>query len=227
MYDAVADPYCYPGTTVLKNRANLQTQKALNSFEVAMTTQRADEPLPQGRLSVSQYQAIHRHLFQDVFLWAGQFRTVRIGRSGSAFCYPENIAREMRALFKSLARRKHLRGLSHKMFAQEAASFLAMLNAVHPFREGNGRTQTAFLALLANHAGHPLDLRKLKPKPFLKAMIASFRGDESPLARQISMLTRQHRDDHRIGAAKGKIKVPHDIDTDNATVAKIFNGKAR
>jgi cell filamentation protein len=68
MYDAVADPYCYPGTTVLKNRANLQTQKALDRFEVAMTTQRADEPFPPGRLSMSQYRAIHRHLFQDVFL---------------------------------------------------------------------------------------------------------------------------------------------------------------
>ena len=112
MYDAVADPYCYPGTIVLKNRANLRTQKALDRFEVAMTTQRADEPFPPGRMSVSHYRAIHRHLFQDVFSWAGRFRTVRIGRSGSAFCYPENIAREMRLLFKGLTRSKYLRGLA-------------------------------------------------------------------------------------------------------------------
>ncbi len=105
MYDAVADPYCYPGTPVLKNRAKLQTQKALDRFEVAMTTQRADEPFPPGRLSVSHYRAIHRHLFQDVFLWAGRLRTVRIGRSGNVFCYPENIGREMRILFKNLARK--------------------------------------------------------------------------------------------------------------------------
>jgi cell filamentation protein len=105
MYDAVADPYCYPGTPVLKNRAKLQTQKALDRFEVAMTTQRADEPFPSGRLSVSHYRAIHRHLFQDVFLWAGRLRRVRIGRSGNVFCYPENIGREMRILFKNLARK--------------------------------------------------------------------------------------------------------------------------
>jgi cell filamentation protein len=120
-----------------------------------------------------------------------------------------------------------LRGLSHETFAQEAASFLAMLNAIHPFREGNGRTQTAFLALLSDRAGHPLDLGKLKPKPFLNAMIAGFRGEERPLARQISLLTRQHRDARRIGAAKGKIKVSHDIDADNATIVKIFKGKVR
>lgn len=193
MYDAIADPYCYSGTTVLKNRANLQTQKALDRFEVVMTTQRADEPLPPGRLSVSHYQAIHRHLFQDVFSWAGRFRTVRIGRSGSAFCYPENIAREMRAVFKSLARKNYLRGLARETFAREAAAFLATLNAIHPFREGNGRTQTAFLALLADQAGHSLDLGKLKPRSFLNAMIASFRGDEGPLARQIVLLIRPRR----------------------------------
>lgn len=191
MYDAVADPYCYSGTTVLKNRAGLRDQRALDRYEAAMTAQRADEPLPAGRLTVSQYRAIHHHLFQDVYPWAGRFRTVRIGRGGSAFCYPENIAREMRALFAVLARKKHLRGLSHGDFAREAASFLATLNAIHPFREGNGRTQTTFLALLADQAGYPPNLDKLKPKPFLAAMVASFKGDEHPLVRQIALLTHQ------------------------------------
>lgn len=191
MYDAVADPYCYPGTTVLINRANLRTQKSLDRYEAVMTTQRADEPLPAGRSSVSHYQAIHRHLFQDVFPWAGRFRTVRIGRGGSAFCYPENIQREMRALFNTLARKKHLRGLSREAFAQEAASFLATLNAIHPFREGNGRTQTMFMALLADQAGHPFDLSRLRPKSFLSAMIESFRGDEAVLTRQINTLIRR------------------------------------
>jgi len=70
MYDAIEDPYCYPGTTVLKNRAGHRTQRALTQFETAMSAQRADEPLPIGRLSVHHYQAVHRHLFQDVYPWA-------------------------------------------------------------------------------------------------------------------------------------------------------------
>src|ERR1019366_6481621 len=85
--DAIEDPYCYPGTTVLKNRAGHRTQRALTQFETAMSAQRADEPLPTGRLSVHHYQAIHRHLFQDVYSWAGTFRTVRISKDGSMFCY--------------------------------------------------------------------------------------------------------------------------------------------
>ena len=99
MYDAVEDPYCYPQTTVLKNRAGLHTRRALTRFEMAMAAQRADEPLPAGRLSVRHYCAIHHHLFQDVYAWAGQFRSMRISKAGSMFCYPEHIPREMRNLF--------------------------------------------------------------------------------------------------------------------------------
>src|ERR1035437_3550318 len=95
MYDAIEDPYCYPGTTVLKNRAGHRTQRALTQFETAMSAQRADEPLPIGRLSVHHYQAVHRHLFQDVYQWAGTFRTVRISKDGSMFCYPEHIPSQM------------------------------------------------------------------------------------------------------------------------------------
>lgn len=99
MYDATSDPYCYPGTAVLKNYPGHLRQLELDAFEAASTMQRADEPLPNGRLSVRHYRAIHRHLFQDVYPFAGRFRTVRLAKDASAFCYPEHIAREMRALF--------------------------------------------------------------------------------------------------------------------------------
>src|SRR5487761_1517779 len=150
MYDAVADPYCYEGTEVLRNIPGIRDQAALDAFEAVSTTQRSDEPLPTGRLSVRHYQAIHHHLFQDVYPWAGKFRTVRISKDASAFCYPENIRREMRKLFADLKRDNYLRGSSREQFAVRAAHFLASLNAIHPFREGNGRTQTIFLVLLAS-----------------------------------------------------------------------------
>jgi hypothetical protein len=107
MYDAVADPYCYPGTTVLKNILDIHDQAALDEFEAAITAQRADEPLPGGRFSIAQCKAIHHHLFQDVYAWAGTFRTVRIGKDGSAFCYPENIDREMKRLFAVLKHERY------------------------------------------------------------------------------------------------------------------------
>ena len=191
MYDAVNDPYCYFGTKVLKNRADIRQARELRQFELVMTTQRFDEPLPGGRFSVSHYCAVHHHLFQDVYSWAGKFRRVRISRRGSSFCYPEHIAREMRRLFADLRNRYFLRGLSQKEFAIQAAHFLAELNAIHAFRDGNGRSQLAFVTMLADRAGHPFDLARLRPVKFLKAMVASFFGNEKLLAAELVKVIRR------------------------------------
>jgi cell filamentation protein len=173
---------------VLKNKLGLRSQADLDVFEALSVTVRSEEPLPAGRFSAAHYCALHRHLFQDVYGWAGRYRTVRLTKDRSPFCYPENIAGEMRALFAKLRGADLLRGRGAKDFAEEAAAFLAYLNAIHPFREGNGRTQLTFAALLAAQAGHPLDLSRLQPASFLRAMIASFFGDEAPLVRQLRNL---------------------------------------
>jgi cell filamentation protein len=184
-YDAGSDPYCYAGTSVLKNILGIRDQAALEQFEAAIVRQRALEPLPRGNLSVSHYRSIHRHLFQDVYPWAGRFRTVRTHKEGSTFCYPEHIARQMKDLFGRLRAADYLSALSADEFAREAAHFLATLNAIHPFREGNGRTQNVFTALLAARATHGLDLSRLDETAFRLAMIESFRGSEEALAGQI------------------------------------------
>jgi cell filamentation protein len=188
MYDAVSDPYCYDGTTILKNRANIREAVALELFEHAMPQQRTDEPFPSGRLGVAHYRAIHRHLFQDVYAWVGKFRTVRIAKDGHAFCYPEHIAHEIQALFSALKRQRFFRETKVAGFVADATSFLSTLNAIHSFREGDGPTQLSFMTVLASHAGHPFDLDRLDPERFLSAMIASFRGNERPLSRMLARL---------------------------------------
>jgi cell filamentation protein len=188
MYDAVPDRYCYPGTNVLINRAGLTDQATLDAFEVEMVTQRLHEPLPLGHLGVRHYRAIHRHLFQDVYAWAGKFRTARIAKQRSAFCYPGHIDREMRTLFSGLTRQQHFRELDSSGFATNAAHFLAELNAIHPFREGNGRAQMSFLVVLADRANRRLDETRLEPVQVLRAMVRSFGGDEKPLAALIEQL---------------------------------------
>jgi cell filamentation protein len=188
MYDSGPDPTCYPGTSVLKNRLGLRDQDALDAFEAFITAQRGEEPLPPGRLGYAHYRAIHRHLFQDVFEWAGTIRTVRIAKGGSLFCYPEHIDAEMRRLFADLRRDRFLRDRSAAAFARGAAHVLAELNAIHPFREGNGRTQLTWLAMLAAAAGHPLALERIEPAAMFAAMVASFQADEAPLAALIEGL---------------------------------------
>ncbi|MFF8802899.1 MULTISPECIES: Fic/DOC family protein [unclassified Methylobacterium] len=185
MYDVEDETYCYPGTSVLKNLAGLRSQSGLDRFEAVMTAQRFEEPLPPGRLTVAHFRAIHRHIFQDVYPWAGRFRTVRMRKGFSPFCYPEHISREMAHLFARLGAAKNLSGLEAPAFAEQAAAFLATLNAIHPFRDGNGRAQTAFLLLIASRAGHPLNMHRFDPEAFRWSMVASFDGDEERLRAQI------------------------------------------
>jgi cell filamentation protein len=139
-------------------------------------------------LSLSHYRAVHHHLFQDVYVWAGKFRTVRISKNRSPFCYPENIEQEMHKLFVGLERKHVLRGQPRDEFVAQAAHFIAELNAIHPFREGNGRTQLTFITMVADHAGHPFDLAKIHAARFLAAMIESFLGNEDRLRNEIGRL---------------------------------------
>jgi len=189
-YDAFEDPYAYKGSTVLRNRLRTRDWQKLQSFELEMTALRLEEPLPTGRFSVAHYCAIHRHIFRDVYSWAGRFRTVRTGKGGNWFCFPEHISSQMKRLFGQLKAQKALRDLAFDDFADGAAKFLGELNAIHPFREGNGRAQLTFLDQLAVNAGHPLDLSRLSARPdaFLAAMIASFAGEIKPLRNEITLL---------------------------------------
>jgi cell filamentation protein len=188
MYDAVEDPYTYKNSTVLVNKLDLRNQVDLDAFEAEISSARADEPLPEGALDFSHYCAIHHHLFQDVYHWAGQPRTVRMSKGGNPFCFPENIESQASNLFRELRHMEHLQNLDLREFADEAAHFLSELNAIHVFREGNGRSQLTFFALLAEIAGHPLHLDRLDPDEMLAAMIASFDGDEVMLSAVIRKL---------------------------------------
>lgn len=188
MYDAFDDPYCYPGSDVLRNKLNLRDADALEAFETEITAARASETLPSGRLGVAHYRAIHRHLFQDVYPWAGKFRTVRIAKGGNAFCFPEYIEPEMNRLFDQLRADGWLRNRNPAAFVAGSSEFLTVLNQIHPFREGNGRTQLAFLTVLGDRAGHRLNFDKLDPVAMLDAMIASFRDDKGPLQQAIAAM---------------------------------------
>jgi fido (protein-threonine AMPylation protein) len=72
------DPYVYPETDVLINKAGIRDPAKLEQFERLMTAQRMLQPLTRTPITYAGYKAIHRHLFQDVSDWAGQPRTVDI-----------------------------------------------------------------------------------------------------------------------------------------------------
>lgn len=85
-------------------------------------------------------------------------------------------------IFAELASQNHLEGLASETFSIKSAHVLAEINAVHPFREGNGRTQLSFLTLLAENSGLPFNPDVLERDRVIDAMIESFSGNEAPLA---------------------------------------------
>jgi len=185
-YDTTEDPLCYPGTEVLENKAGLTDQGELDQFEQLMFLTRSEEPLPEGALDFTHYQAIHHHFFQDVYTWAGQTRQIRTAKGGNWFCYPEYIESEITRIFRSLAEENHLadtKGLED--FSVRAAHYIADINAVHPFREGNGRCQLVLLDVLMRIAGFEMNEDNIDEKGFMEAMISSFHGNEAPLASAI------------------------------------------
>jgi cell filamentation protein len=187
-YEAFDDPYAYPGTSVLRNRLDIRDGAVLEAFEVEISTLRAEESLPQGAFDPTHYCAIHHHLFQDVYEWAGQYRTVRTSKSGNAFCYPEYIPAQMDALFLSIRGGDTFTERSRSEFLEEAARFLGELNAIHPFREGNGRAQLAFLGLIGATANHPFAFERIDGSTFLPAMIDSFVGQFETLKLDLEKL---------------------------------------
>jgi len=188
MYDAIEDPYTYEKSTVLVNKLDLRDQDELNAYEAEISSARSKEPLPEGELDFEHYCAVHHHLFQDVYTWAGKPRTVRMSKLGNPFCFPEHIEAQATKLFSKLQANRFFENLEPDDFSTRAAHFLSELNVIHAFREGNGRAQLTFFAMLADNAGHPLDLEKLDPEMMLKAMIESFEGNEEELTRVIKDL---------------------------------------
>jgi len=184
--------YCYPPTFgVLKNLANIQDAKDLERFETWQVSNRRRTCPTDIALTYEGYKAIHKHLFQDVYAWAGQPRTVDIGK-GNLFCRPQHIEAQMQHRFKLIASDKGLQKHSKEVFCNRAAEHVCELNAIHPFREGNGRTQRQFLECLAHHYGYQLNTKNIDKDLWMQASIKSFKtGDSTLMAQCVSEATKQ------------------------------------
>jgi len=125
---------------------------------------------------------IYQYLFQDVYEWAGEVRSVDIVRGDSRFCNVRQIQSYSNTIFSALAAEKYLINLEPKVCASRLAHYLSEINAIHPFREGNGRVQRLFISQLAEHAGYSLDYSSLDQAVLYPVMQASFLGNEQPLS---------------------------------------------
>ena len=148
---------------------------ATRSYELSQT------PL-KGRFDLAHLQAIHKHLFVDLYEWAGRLRTIDISKGGNRFANHMQIESAAAPILQQLAKENHLAGLGAEAFSDRAAYYLGELNALHPFREGNGRAQREFISHLAHTNGYYVAWENMAPADLLAASIASFHGDASKLA---------------------------------------------
>jgi cell filamentation protein len=176
------DPYVYPGTSILRNRFGIRDPEALNRIERRLVVQRIREGIPAGSFDLAHLCAIHRHLFQDIYDWAGDLRTVEISRGRQQFQFRQFIVTGMADVHRRLVAAKFLAGLSAREFADLAAVIIGDVNYIRPFREGNGRTQLQYLRALALKAGHHVDLARLEPAAWIEASKSSHDADYRSMA---------------------------------------------
>ncbi len=181
--------YLYPNSDVLINKRGIRDADLLQEAEVKFAKARLMQGLPKGQFDYAHLKAIHKHVFQDLYEWAGQERTVRMSKSGSQFAFPEYIKQELDKLFKQLKSDQYLQNLDIKTFCEKAAFYFNEVNAAHPFREGNGRTNRIFFNQLAEQAGYSLAWHKTNHRDYIQASIDGFQGDNKAMTKVFSLIT--------------------------------------
>ncbi len=171
--------YCYPNSDVLKNKIGIQDMEKLQRLERRLTMLRilelVDKPI-QGKFDLQHLCLIHRYIFQDVYDWAGEIRKVDIAK-GSMFCNVKFIESQAAEIFKKLKSEDYLQGLNEENTASRLAYYFSEINALHPFREGNGRSQREFIRTLTLHIGYVINFAKVSKEEMLKASKDSFLCD--------------------------------------------------
>lgn len=186
------DPYSDPVTGVLHNKLGLGTAAGLEAAEREITHAALillDESPVSPSYDLPHLQEIHKRIFGDIYEWAGQIRTVAIAK-GAIFCLPQYIDSSAAVIFGELHDEDCLRGLRRDAFVGRLAHYLGEVNALHPFREGNGRAQRAFFGQLACDAGFTLAWQHLDPARNVEASAAIMRGDPEPMREMLDALTR-------------------------------------
>jgi len=161
-YNYVDPDYTYtdPKTGILRNLADITDQDVLLFVESGAVTKRIQELYenPVKIKGIESLFAIHRHLFQDIYSWAGKKRNVEISKDGKQFFPTTHFENAYQFIDTLISDYKKTPKHNKQQLAEKLAEILDNINYLHPFREGNGRTQREFLRLLALEKGLTLNL---------------------------------------------------------------------
>lgn len=170
---------CYEGTTCLINKLDIQDENQLDIMESHITLAKISmlqqNPIS-GKFDFEHYKAIHKFIFEDLYDWAGEIRVANISKKGTIFAEFQDIARLAHACFSRLKKENYFKELTLDAFIEKITDFYCVLNQLHPFREGNGRTQRVFLSQLSLNAGYEMDFSKTNTDQLMIATIHAANG---------------------------------------------------
>lgn len=163
------DPYLYKDVPVLRNKLHIREQDLLDDAEADYVVFRLKD-LALNSLSGDYHTPhllkMHEYIFQDIFDWAGEVRSISIykeedvlGRLSVEYSDPFDIVNDLHHVLSDM-RRKEWKDMDRLQLAKEFCNSLARLWKIHPFREGNTRTTITFCCQYADEMGFPIN-RKL------------------------------------------------------------------
>jgi len=180
--------YTDPKTGVLRNLFGITDHDALIFTETAATARRVGELLanPIRVSDSSALFAIHHHLFQDIYGWAGKQRVVEISKDGKQFFPLSHFKNALNFIDTLLFEYQLINKENKSSLSRKLAEILDAVNHLHPFRDGNGRTQREFLRLLAKEKGWSLNLTPPdNAEVYERYMAGTIHGDVEALSRLI------------------------------------------
>ena len=168
--------YCYPDSFVLKNKLNITDGDLLEEAERNITALRIlalRKNPPAGVMDFRYLRRLHKEIFGDIYTWAGEVRNVNINK-GTMFCSHLFITQQAEYIFSRLKKENYLQKCSEEEMPLLLSYYLSEINALHPFREGNGRTQRLFIEILAERAGYEVDFSNVTAEEMIQASADSF-----------------------------------------------------
>ncbi len=182
--------YCYPDSNVLINTLGIKdynelvtAEREITSLKIAM----AKVNVINGNFDFEHLKRIHKFIFEDIYSWAGEIRSVNISK-GNQFCLSQNIEMYASDLFAKLKADNYLVDYDGNI-AHRLAYYLSEINVLHPFREGNGRAQRLFIEYLADHAGYRVDFSDVSAKEMIIASAESFAREYDKINEMFDRIT--------------------------------------
>jgi cell filamentation protein len=175
--------YCYRGTSVLVNKFGIEDEAGFDAAKAEAVSRRYNEIVDaggiNGRYNLKHLREFHRLLFQDVYDWAGELRTVNI--SGGLFCEVASLEKDAELVFLRLENEDYLKGLSPEDMAESLSRYSYEIDRLHPFRGGNFTTTKAFLTQMGLRVGYKLDYSIVSEDEIDRARLLALKGDKSGL----------------------------------------------